>query len=63
MGVLLQITDLLGVYLEFADILVESEEVFAGTLEAESLVVVREGVAYLLNVVLVGEEMNEPFID
>lgn len=62
-AVLLEVHDLLGVDLELADVLVEAEEVLAGALEAESPVVVGEGISNLLDVVLVREEVDQLLIN
>jgi hypothetical protein len=62
-AVLLEVSDLLRVDLELPDVLVESREVLAGALEAKALVMVGKGIPHLLNVVFVGQKMDEFLID
>ena len=62
MSVLFELNDLLGVYFEFADVLIEAKEILAWALKSESLVVVGECISYLLNIVLIWKEMDQLFI-
>ncbi len=63
MTVLPELDDLLCVYLELADVLVEAKQILARTLKPESLVVVRERISHLLDIVLIGQEVDQLLID
>lgn len=63
MSIILQLLNLLSVHHELKDIAIQGRQVLCGSLEAEPAVVIREGITHLLNIVGIGQKVDESVVD